>query len=109
MQEADSVRIVLTTASSLDEARRLAHALVERRLAACVNIVPNLTSIYRWQGAVEEAAEALLVIKTTADRLSRLETAVRELHSYEIPELLALAVEAGSQAYLGWLLGSMKE
>lgn len=109
MQEADSVRIVLTTASSLDEARRLAHALVERRLAACVNIVPNLTSIYRWQGAVEEAAEALLVIKTTADRLSRLETAVRELHSYEIPELLALAVEAGSHAYLGWLLDSMKE
>jgi periplasmic divalent cation tolerance protein len=105
--EAASIRVVLTTVGSLEEGRRMARALVERRLAACVNLVPNLTSIYRWQGAVEEAEEVLLVRKTTEDQLATLEAAVRELHSYEVPEFLALRVEAVGQPYLEWRLGSV--
>lgn len=105
--EPGAVRIALTTVGSLDEGRRMAHLLVERRLAACVNIIPSLTSIYRWQGAVEEAAEVLLVMKTTSEKLPALEAAVRELHSYEVPEFLALEVTSGSQHYLDWLTGSL--
>ena len=107
LAEASRVRIALTTVSSEEEGRRLARALVERRLAACVNVIPNLNSIYRWQGAVEEAAEVLLLIKTTEERLSALEAALGELHSYEVPELLVLTPEAGSQSYLAWLLNSV--
>ena len=107
--EAASIRVALTTVVSLDEGRRMARALVERRLAACVNLVPNLTSVYRWQGAVEEAEEVLLVMKTTEDQLGALEAAVRELHSYEVPEFLALRVEAASQPYLEWLLDSVEQ
>jgi periplasmic divalent cation tolerance protein len=105
--EAASIRVALTTVASLDEGRRMARVLVERRLAACVNLVPNLTSVYRWQGAVAEAEEVLLVIKTTEAQLAALEAAVRELHSYEVPEFLALQVEAASRPYLEWLLGSV--
>ncbi len=108
MRDADSARIALTTTGSIAEARKLAHALVDRRLAACVNIVLNVTSIYRWQGAIEKAQEVLLLIKTTAEHLPALEIALRELHSYEIPELLVLNVESGSQPYLDWLLGNVR-
>lgn len=105
--EAASVRLALTTAGSSDEAQRLARELVERRLAACVNLIPNLTSIYRWQGAVEQAHEILLLIKTTEKQLSALEAAIRELHPYDVPEFLVLSVESGSQPYLAWLLDSV--
>ena len=81
--EAASIRVVLTTVGSLEESRRMARALVERRLAACVNLVPKLTSIYRWQGAVEEAEEVLLVMKTTEDQLATLEAAVREHMAFQ--------------------------
>lgn len=104
LREAADVRIALTTAGSIDEGRRLAQQLVERGLAACVNLVPNLTSIYRWQGAVEEAAEVLLIMKTTEKQISALESAVRELHSYKVPEFLVLDVKSGSRQYLDWLL-----
>lgn len=96
-------RIVLTTVSSQDEARRLATALVEERLAACVNIVNEVHSVYRWQGAVEEAAEVLLVIKTRVEKLEALEAAVRRLHSYDVPEFLILQADGGSAAYLRWI------
>lgn len=108
-REAASIRIVLTTVGSLEEGRKLAHQLVERRLAACVNLVPNLTSIYRWQGTVEETTEVLLLMKTTAEQLPALEAAIGELHSYEVPEFLVLAPESGSQPYLAWLLDSVKQ
>ena len=108
MGEAAMIRIALTTAGSMDEAQELANALVERRLAACVNLIPNLTSIYRWQGAIEETSEVLLLIKTTAEQVAAVEAAVRELHSYEVPEFVALGVESGSQPYVDWLLSSVK-
>lgn len=107
-EEAGSVRLVLTTVGSLDDGKEMARSLVERRLAACVNFVPNLTSIYRWQGEVEEANEVLLLIKTTENHLPALEAAIRELHSYDVPEFLVLSVESGSRPYLAWLLDSVQ-
>ncbi len=96
-------RLVLSTAGSQEEARRIAHALVERRLAACVNIVPGVESIYRWQGKVETAAEWLLLIKTTAEAFPRLRDTLAELHSYEVPECIALVVDEGETNYLEWI------
>ena len=103
----EQFRIVLTTASSREEAKRIAKALVEERLAACVNVVHGVESIYRWQGEVEEAAEVLLLIKTNVEKIEALETAVRRLHSYEVPEFLIFEVNGGSAAYLKWLDDSL--
>jgi periplasmic divalent cation tolerance protein len=103
----EQFRIVLTTASSRDEAKRIAKTLVEGRLAACVNLVGGVESIYRWQGKVEEAAEVLLLIKTNVEKLEALETAVRRLHSYDVPEFLIFEVNGGSAAYLKWLDDSL--
>ena len=100
-------RIVLTTAGSEEEARKIARALVERRVAACVNIVPQITSIYRWQGKVEEAREWLLIVKTTAAAFGQVRGAIAELHSYELPECICLTIEDGSPAYLQWIADSV--
>jgi len=97
------VRVVLTTAGSQEEAQKIAHALVERRLAACVNIVPEIESVYRWQGKVETATEWLLVIKTQASVFDRVREAIKELHSYDLPECVMLEVETGSHEYLKWI------
>jgi len=97
-------RIVITTAGSREEAEDIARNLVDERLAACVNVVPGLTSIYRWKDEVETAAEVLLIIKTTAPRLEGIESALRRLHSYEVPEFLVLTPEASGKSYLDWLL-----
>ncbi|HUY19759.1 MAG TPA: divalent-cation tolerance protein CutA [Candidatus Binataceae bacterium] len=105
-QRASAARLVLVTAGSEREARRIARALVEERLAACVNIVARVRSIYRWRDAIEEAREYLLVIKTRAALYLRLERRVRELHSYEVPEILSLALDRGHQAYVKWLFDS---
>ena len=96
-------RIVLTTSGSEDDARRIAHHLVENQLAACVNLVPRIESIYRWQGKVESSREWLLVIKTTAEKFASVRDAIRELHSYELPECIAIAIDDGSPDYLQWL------
>ncbi|MGA2345367.1 MAG: divalent-cation tolerance protein CutA [Candidatus Sulfotelmatobacter sp.] len=101
-------RIVLSTAGSEDEARKLARHLVEHQLAACVNIVPQIESIYRWQGKVESSREWLLLIKTSAERFSAVRDAIRELHSYELPECVVLTIEDGSPDYLQWLADSVK-
>ncbi|HEX7288385.1 MAG TPA: divalent-cation tolerance protein CutA [Candidatus Angelobacter sp.] len=98
-----NARIVLTTAGSQDEARKLAQALVERRLAACVNIVPRIESVYRWQGKVETAEEWLLIIKTQAEMFEHVHDAIKELHSYELPECVMLEVSGGSEQYLKWI------
>jgi periplasmic divalent cation tolerance protein len=96
-------RLVLTTASSAEEAKKIARAMVESRLAACVNIVPKLESVYRWEGKVEEAQEYLLLIKTTAEAFPAVREKIQQLHSYKVPECIAVAVEEGSEAYLKWI------
>lgn len=101
-------RIVLTTAGSAEEARKIARALVERRLAACVNIVPQIESLYRWQGKIETASEWLLIIKTGAPAFEGVCATIEALHSYETPECLMLAVSDGDQEYLDWIAGNVE-
>jgi periplasmic divalent cation tolerance protein len=95
--------VVLVTTGSADEAQRIARALVEERLAGCVNLVGPIRSIYRWHDAVEDAEEHLLVMKARAQDVPALGERVRVLHSYDVPEILALPVTAGSEDYLAWL------
>jgi periplasmic divalent cation tolerance protein len=101
-------RIVLSTVGSEDEGRKIARYLVENRLAACVNILPQIQSIYRWQGNVESDREWLLLIKTTAEKFPAVRDAVRMLHSYELPECIAINIEDGSIDYLEWIEQSVK-
>jgi len=96
-------RLVLTTAGSVDEARRIAEGLLDRKLAACVNIVPKVVSIYRWKGKVEEAEEWMLWIKTTEAAFARVRDAIKEMHSYELPECMGLAADDGCPAYFKWI------
>lgn len=96
--------LILCNCGSLEEAQRVAHGVVGRRQAACVNILPGVHSVYRWQGNVEEAAEWMLVIKTQSARYAEVEATIRELHSYTTPEIIALPVERGLPAYLDWIL-----
>ena len=96
-------RLVLTTAGSRDEARRIADALVSRKLAACVNIISGMESIYRWKGKTEESEEWLLLIKTTSAAFERVRDAIKEMHSYQLPECMALVIEDGSAEYLHWI------
>jgi len=102
--------IVLVTCSGATEARRIARAVVDARLAACVNILPGtVTSIYRWMGRVESAKERLLLIKTSRKRLAKLQAEVERLHSYDVPEFIALPIAAGSAGYLAWMAESLAE
>jgi periplasmic divalent cation tolerance protein len=96
-------RVILMTAGSPEEAARLAQALVAERLAACVNIVGPIRSVYRWRGKVEDGAEHLLIAKTRSDLVPRLGERVKDLHSYEVPEVLALPILYGWPPYLDWL------
>lgn len=100
--------LILTTTGNEAEARKIAHELVERRLAACVNIVPRIQSVYRWEGEVETAEEYLLLIKTTKDRDPEVQAAIRELHSYDLPECVVISVEGGSAQYLKWIEDSIR-
>lgn len=104
MVKGKHARIVLVTCGTLKEGRRIARALVEKRLAACVNIaLTPVESIYTWKGKMKRSREFLLIIKTTAKSLSELEKEIKRLHSYDVPEFLALPVVAGSKEYLAWL------
>ena len=96
-------RIVLTTAGSPEEAEKIARALVEGRLAACVNIVPQIQSIYRWKDKIEQETEWLLIIKTKTNLFESVADAIKELHSYELPECVMLEVDSGSERYLNWI------
>ena len=97
------MRLVLTTAGSPEEARKIAHALVERRLASCVNILPRMQSVFRWKDQVESAEEWLLLIKTRASSFDRVRAAIEELHSYELPECIMLEIAEGDKTYLDWI------
>lgn len=100
-------RIVLTTAGSEEEAIKIARSLVERGLAACVNTVPHVRSIYRWKDKVEDSREWLLLVKTTAGLFGQVREAIAELHSYELPECICLTIEDGSPDYLQWIAESV--
>jgi len=109
MQEANAAAIVvLITAGSREEALRLAEMLVGARLAACVQVLPEMQSIYHWQGQIARAPEVLLLVKTTDTRFAELEREVRALHSYETPEIIALPITAVSAPYLEWLTGAVQ-
>ena len=101
-------RVVLCTVPSTHVAEQIARALLEEQLVACVNVVPGVRSLYRWQGQVEEAQEHLLVMKTGAARYPALEARIRALHPYEVCEVIALDVVAGSAPYLAWVLGETR-
>jgi periplasmic divalent cation tolerance protein len=101
--------IVFITAGSSEEAARIADALVEERLAACVNVIPGVQSVYRWREQVERASEWMLLAKTTEDVLPALTLRVKALHSYTVPEILAVPVHGGSDDYLAWLAGQVGE
>ena len=103
----DAARILLTTVGDRANAERLARSLVEERLAACVNLLPGVRSIYRWEGAVEEADEILLVVKTTRAAHAALAERVRALHPYELPELVSLDPAEVDPAYLRWIAKSV--
>ncbi|HYX31354.1 MAG TPA: divalent-cation tolerance protein CutA [Pyrinomonadaceae bacterium] len=98
--------VVLMTAASSEEATRIADALVAHQLAACVQLLPEMNSIYIWKGEVQRDKEVLMLAKTTRGKFEQLEWEVRALHSYETPEIIALPIVAGSQDYLEWLISS---
>jgi periplasmic divalent cation tolerance protein len=102
-EQSTEVRVVLTTAPSIEVAERIAGALVEERLAACATVVPGVVSIYRWEGALRREGEVLVVLKTTGERVESLRSRVVELHPYDVPEVLALGVQAGHEPYLAWV------
>jgi periplasmic divalent cation tolerance protein len=96
-------RLIYVTASSLDQAKSIGHQIVEERLVACVNILPHMTSIYRWQGKLEEAEEVVMIVKTTESLVERVISRVRELHSYECPCVVAVPIVAGDPDFLAWI------
>ena len=107
MTETGRALVVLVTTPSVDAALELGRTLVDERLAACVNVVPGVTSVFRWEGKREETAEALLLIKTGRERYPALERRVLELHPYSVPEVLALPVETGASGYVRWVHDSV--
>jgi periplasmic divalent cation tolerance protein len=109
MSDTGDALVVLTTLETQEDGERLAGLLVESELAACVQILPPMISIYRWQGSIERASEVLLLIKTTLAAYPRLETVIKENHPYQTPEIVALRVEAGLADYLSWLAVSVKK
>ena len=102
------VVVVLVTCASMREARRVADALVTQRAAACVNLVPNIRSIFRWQGRVDRVSETLLIIKTLASRFVAVRRIIRHYHSYDVPEILVLPVRQGHAPYLAWVTASVR-
>ena len=109
MTQPNDVLLVLTNLPNRDVAEELARVLVEEKVAACVNILGACTSVYRWQGAVETAGEIPLLIKTTGARYAALETLIRRLHPYELPEIIAVPLAHGLPGYLQWVVGETQE
>ncbi len=106
---APEIRVVLVTAPDRDTAAGLARVLVEERLAACGNVVPGITSVFRWDGEIQEESEALLILKTEEGQLDRLVSRTVELHPYDVPEVIAIPVDFGHRPYLSWVSESVSE
>ncbi len=106
---AENTLVVFSTFGSAEEARRVSRTVVEEHLAACANILPAIESIYHWKGAVETATETLVLFKTSRERYLQFEHRLKELHSYEVPEIVALPIQAGLSAYLQWIQESCRE
>ncbi len=103
----DPYVVLFSTTNRLEEAHRIAHQLIAARLVACVNIVPSISSVYRWKGSVQKDTEVLMIMKTKKSRISRLEKSLRAIHSYETPELIALPIVYGLPEYLKWIDDSL--
>jgi len=101
--------IILTTASGEKEGRSIANTLVEKQLAACVNIIPKISSVYRWEGQIQSESEVLLLIKTTKDLEAEVYREVQNVHSYDIPELITLPITNGSEPYLDWMTNAVRK
>ncbi len=101
--------VILSTTDSEELARRIAAALVDAHAAACVNILPGMTSVYRWEGKTYDSREWLLLIKTQADRFEDVRSRIRSMHSYQLPEVIALPIAAGDQEYLRWIRSETKD
>lgn len=104
----ENVLLVFCTFPNSEEARNISHTLVKKKLAACCNIIPTVTSIFQWQGKIEESQEVLLLIKTTQKRYDQLEKEIKMHHSYSVPEIIASRIVAGSRAYIDWILESIE-
>ena len=104
----NEAQVILCTVPDMDSAGTIASTLVNEQLAACVNIIPGITSVYRWKGAVEQDSECLLLIKTTRTRWSALESRIKTLHPYELTEIIAVPLATGQQDYLQWISDSLK-
>lgn len=101
-------KIVFVTVSGEEEGKKISKQLVEERLVACVNVIPNIKSIYWWEGKVEESSEYLLIMKTVSERIDFLINRVKQLHSYDVPEVIALDIEKGNPDYLNWIAESIQ-
>ena len=102
-------QLILCTCPDMQVAEQLATSLVEQRLAACINIIPGLISIYRWQGTLEKGTELLLLIKTTRQQYAAVEAAIQQQHPYELPEIIAVTLDEGSSDYLRWITTSLED
>ena len=102
------MRLVYVTTKNIEEARAIAHELMNRKVVACANILPQMESIYRWEGKLEQASECVLILKTEEAKVDAVIEAVVELHSYDVPCAFSIPIEAGSKAYLDWLSGELK-
>ena len=100
--------VILSTCATEEEAERLARVLLDARLAACINVIPRMRSFYRWKGAIESADECLLLIKSSRPLFEPLKAALEKLHSYEVPEVIALAVVEGAESYLSWMATNLR-
>lgn len=109
MGETTGFAVVLVTASGLEEGNKITATILEKRMAACVNIVPKISSMFLWQGKIDAADEVLLIIKTRASRVNDIIDTVKSVHSYSVPEVIALPVMAGHGAYLDWIAGEVGE